>query len=115
MNAGIPFAVVALLGSLGVALPALAQADGPDFFRVVNVAGNDVLNMRTAPSASSRIVGIIPPGSTGVRNLGCQGGLSFAQWERATPAERAAAARQRWCRVDYRGTLGWANGRFLAE
>ena len=58
---------------------AIADASGPDFFRVTGVAADDVLNIREAPDAGSAKIGEIPPDGDGVRNLGCQGGLSFAE------------------------------------
>jgi uncharacterized protein YraI len=94
---------------------AFADADGPDFYRVVGVASNDVLNIRSEPIASAPKIGSIPPGADGVRNLGCEGGLSFAEWEVASPAERDAARHNRWCRIAYGGVEGWVTGRFLAE
>ncbi|MEX5729147.1 heat shock protein HslJ [Rhodovulum iodosum] len=106
-----------LIFSAAMALsgPVRAEADGPDFFRVTGVAAEDVLNLRAAPAADAEKVGEIPPDGDGIRNLGCEGGLSFAEWQQATEAERQAAARQRWCQVAYRGVEGWAAGRFLAE
>jgi len=92
-----------------------AEADGPDYFRVTGVAENDVLNIRGAPEAGAAKLGEIPWNGDGIRNLGCQGGLSFAEWEAATEAERKAAAQTRWCRVSYDGVEGWAAGWFLAE
>ena len=92
-----------------------ADADGPDFFRVVDVASNDVLNIRTQPTARSAIIGIIPPNGNGIQNLGCQGGLSYAQWQSASPAEREAARKRVWCQIYYRGVKGWVAGWFLAE
>ncbi|WP_436637830.1 SH3 domain-containing protein [Microbaculum sp. FT89] len=94
---------------------AFGEADGPDFFRVVNVAADDVLNIRAAPDADAERIGAIPPDADGVRNLGCQGGLSFAEWEKATPAEREAATHRRWCRVAWDGMEGFVAARFLAE
>lgn len=94
---------------------ALGDADGPDFFRVVDVADDDVLNMRAAASASSEIVGQIPHDGDGVQNLGCEGRMSYGEWAEASEEERAAAARRVWCRVSYAGQEGWSAGRFLAE
>jgi hypothetical protein len=81
----------------------------------VDVARGDVLNIRAEPRASASAVGAIPPGSDGVRNLGCRGGLTYAEWAEATPEERAAAARRRWCRVGWQGVEGWVAARYLAE
>lgn len=103
--------------TLVMAVPAIvrADADGPDYFRVVGVAEDDVLNIRAEASAGSTKTGAIPPDGNGIRNLGCQGGLSFAQWEKASQAQRDAAARKRWCQIEYKGTSGWVAGRFLGE
>lgn len=92
-----------------------AEADGPDYFRVVGVAPNDVLNIRSGPGAAYALVGTIAPNGNGIRNLGCEGGLTFAEWQAATPAQRDAAQGQRWCRIAYQGIEGWAAGRFLGE
>ena len=96
---------------------ARAEADGPDHFRVTGVAANDALNLRAAPNPKAAKVGVIPPGANCVRNLGCQGGLSFQEYSTLSPAQQKARLRQhpRWCRVEYRGVSGWAAGRFLAE
>jgi uncharacterized protein YraI len=62
-------------------------------YRVVNVAHDDVLNIRSGPSAGYEIVGSIPPRGRGVRIIGsCRG----------------------WCPVQYNGMSGWVNAAFLA-
>lgn len=107
---------------LGVALAfasafAVAEADGPDFYEVRGVASDDVLNMRAEPSPEARKVGEIPPSSRCIRNLGCQGGLSFREFTELSPAEQAERqrAQPRWCKVEYQGVTGWVAGRYLAE
>jgi len=109
------FLIVAVFLSACLVTQAIADASGPDFFRVTGVAADDVLNIRAAPDAASVKIGQIPPDGEGVRNLGCQGGLSFAEWQSASETERAAAADARWCRIDYQGIEGWVAGRYLAE
>ncbi|MCF6272192.1 MAG: META domain-containing protein [Rhodobacteraceae bacterium] len=96
-------------------LPALSEADGPDFFRVVNVSSDDVLNIRADSNSDSAIIGTIPPGAQGVRNLGCVGGMTFAEYDAATDAERAAGALRGWCNVEYDGVTGWASQKYLRE
>lgn len=86
------FTVAAL--AVSVTTSALATADGPDFLRVVGVASDDVLWIRSGPSARTRKLGAIPFDARGVRNLGC---------------------RNRWCRVQYRGVRGWSHIRYLRE
>ncbi|MCV6823890.1 MULTISPECIES: MliC family protein [Halocynthiibacter] len=92
-----------------------AEASGPDYYRVTGVSADDVLNIRAQPKASATKVGQIPANGDGLQNLGCVGEMSFAEWEKASEAERAAAAKKRWCEIEYAGTRGWVAGWFLAE
>jgi hypothetical protein len=96
---------------------ALATADGPDHFSLRDVAAGDVLNIRAEPDAKARKVGEIPAGGQCIRNLGCQGGLSFQEFSSLSPAQQQQRLRvnPRWCRVEYRGATGWVAGRYLAE
>lgn len=94
---------------------AFAEASGPDFFRVIGIAPSDVLNIRAEAGADHAKVGEIPPDADGMRNLGCAGGLNFAEWQNASEDERAAAMKRRWCKIDYAGVQGWVAARFLAE
>lgn len=100
-----------------VAGTASAEADGPNHFRITGVAGNDVINLRAAPSSKATKVGAIPPQANCVVNLGCQGGLSFHEYSTLNHAQQKERLRQhpRWCRVEYRGLTGWVAGRFLTE
>lgn len=99
------------------ALPrlAFATADGPDYYAVTGVASTDVLNIRAEPSPHGTKVGQIPHDGRGLQNLGCQGGPSFAEWEKMSAAERERAKRQRWCKIRYNGREGWVAGWFLTE
>ena len=85
--------------SLATVTPAAAQhndcAHGPDFYRVRNVASNDHLNVRSSPTNRSGRVGAIPYNGVRIRCIGpCKG---------------------RWCKVDWFGTVGWVNMRYLGE
>ncbi len=97
--------------------PAAATADGPDFFQVTGVAATDTLNLREAPDAQATKVGEIPPDGTCIRNLGCQGGLTFQAFTELPKSDQEKRLKEnpRWCRVEYRGMTGWAAGRFLRE
>lgn len=107
--------VLAFLSLLALPVtPARADADGPDRFRVV-VSPGSALNLRAGPSTADARIGRIPAAADGLVNLGCEGGLSFAEWQKAGPEERAAAAKTRWCRIDYNGAIGWVAARYLAE
>ncbi|MDG4594852.1 MAG: SH3 domain-containing protein [Candidatus Contendobacter sp.] len=94
-----------------------AEVDGPDFYVVRGVARDDVLNMRAEPNPQARKVGEIPPDGTCIRNLGCKGGLTFAEFTELSPAEQKKHQREnpRWCKVEYQGVAGWVAGRYLGE
>ena len=64
-------------------------------YRVVDVAPNDVLNIRSGPNADLPIVGRIPPVGRGVRITGACSG--------------------KWCPIDYQGMRGWVNTQYLAS
>ena len=112
-GARVVVAAVLVLGSAA----AFATADGPDHFAVRGVAAADVLNIRAGPDAGARKLGRIPSGASCIRNLGCQGGLSYQEFSTLSPEQRQQREREspRWCRVEYRGVTGWVAGRYLAE
>src|SRR5262245_44594868 len=91
-----PFAVAMLaLASLSVPalVPGRALATEERTYRVVGVASDDVLNIRSGPSAGYRVVAEIPPSGRGLRLSGpCRG----------------------WCPVSYTGAIGWVHARYLA-
>ena len=99
---------------LGPAL-ALAEADGPDFYRLADVAADGMLNLHAGPGTEHPVVGTIAANADGIANFGCVGGITLDQWAGASAEERAAARDRRWCRVGYDRTIGWAAGRHLAE
>ena len=72
-----------------------ATADGPDYYKVRNVEYWDVLNIRKWPSHKSRIIDIIPSDGRGIRNE--------VRYVRG------------WCLINYHGTQGWVNCKYLAE
>ena len=110
------FGSAVLFGCAAVAtLGGFAQDGGPDYLRVSGVSPGSALNLRAQPSIEAPIIGRMPANSDGLRNLGCSGGLSFAEYQNASAAERATGARRRWCRVEFRGTEGWAAGWYLVE
>ncbi|MGB5830912.1 MAG: SH3 domain-containing protein [Thiohalocapsa sp.] len=109
-------ALVAALVVAGGGL-AMAEADGPDYYRVVGVAEDDVLHIRKAADPQADKVGSMPPDADCVRNLGCQGGLSYREFSTLTEPERAERLKRhpRWCKIEYLGVTGWVAGRYLAE
>ncbi len=107
--------VAAFAASLACAAPSFAWAEGPDAFRVVGIASGHSLVLRAGPDLLYPVAGAIPANATGVRNLGCKGGLTHLEWERASTRERAMNTERRWCRVRHGGVVGWAHAKFLRE
>jgi hypothetical protein len=64
-------------------------------FVVTNVARNDVLNVRSGPSADYDVVGELEPGGSGIAITG--------------------ACRSNWCPVKRQSINGWVNRLFLAS
>jgi hypothetical protein len=107
---------IALLAATAMSCAtAHAEADGPDFLRVIGVGVGSVLNVRSGPGLGHPAVGSLAFDADGIRNLGCEGGPTFAEWQEATPDEREAARKRRWCRIEHGGTVGWAAGWHLGE
>src|SRR5262249_12544062 len=76
-------------------VPPQSKAAPEPSFIVVNVARDDVLNVRNGPSSESAVVGGLEPGSRGVTVTGeCQ---------------------LRWCPVDHPSARGWVNSTYLAR
>jgi hypothetical protein len=98
--------------------PALrAEADGPDFWQVRDVARDDVLNVRQYADFRAQKIGEIPPDAQCIKNRGCRGGLSYHEFTTLSEAEKARVLKlhPRWCRVSYQGQTGWVAGRYLQE
>jgi hypothetical protein len=102
---------------LAVAGSAHATADGPDNYRVRGVSPQRHLILRAEPSTASDPLARVPSDATCLRSFGCQGGLTFEEFTTLSVEDqrRRAAENPRWCKVDYRGTVGWVAGRYLAE
>jgi SH3-like domain-containing protein len=77
------------------ATPAAARQE---LYRVVGIAPGDQLNIRERPDAEADIVGAIPPNTRRLQGFGCTDD---------TPS------RQAWCRVRYRGVVGWVRETFI--
>ncbi len=102
---------VILLGSLWATVAAAKDERWPALFDVTGVAPNDVLNIREAPNAGSRIVGTLAPDATGIEvirpnpdeswavvNTGeGHGWVSLAYLERTDGASRSAGPDIRHC------------------
>ncbi len=92
-------------------------ADGPDHWSVTGVASWDVLNIRVKPHYKAMKVGSIPYNGNCVQNLGCEGGLTIDEYATLSPKQRKKLLKKRpvWCKVNYKNTLGWVNGKYLQE
>jgi hypothetical protein len=91
-----------------VSLTPMAQAtSGPGCLIVTNVAEDDALNMRSRPSASSRIVDQLVPGQHGIIHLDAPCTPLSSPWP------------QRWCRVSHYNaevvTHGWVKARYVRD
>ena len=84
-----------------------AATSGPGCLTVVNVARNDVLNIRARPSSESRIVGSLIPLRHGIIHLDGDCRPKSVSWG------------NRWCPVThYDGdgvTKGWVKARFVRD
>lgn len=91
---------------LGWFSPAVATS-GPGCLVVVNVAPDDVLNMRARASASAAIVDRLVPGGHGIIHLDGKCTPTTKPWPK------------RWCPVTHyngdRVTQGWVKARFVRD
>lgn len=104
---------VASLGGLTVF--AFAQAGGPEYFRVIELRSDEGLRVRAQAKQDAKTVGRIPSGTDGVKNLGCKGGLTAKQWEKANAARKKEDQRAGWCEVEFKEVKGWVQRRLLAD
>jgi uncharacterized protein YecT (DUF1311 family)/uncharacterized protein YraI len=112
-SAGRVFRIAAALA--GLTAVALAQAGGPEYFRIIELKTDDNVNVRAQPRADSKVVGKIPKSTDGVKNHGCKGGLTAKQWEKATAARKKEDQRASWCEVEYKDVKGWLSRRLLVD
>lgn len=82
------------------ALPTDRAPSKVDTFRVVNVATDDVLNLRSGPGTQHGIVKGMPPDATGVSVFECKSVIGYG-WQ--------------WCRAEWDGHTGWASACCLQE
>jgi uncharacterized membrane protein len=89
---------LAPLRIVGAGSPPAGNSPAGVIYRVTGVEPDDVLNIRARPEASAERVGAIPADGAGIRLLG--------------PAARVGQST--WREIEYEGTRGWVNARFLA-
>jgi hypothetical protein len=109
------FALAALFAAL--ASPVLATADGPDAWRVIGVAPDDVLNVRVGPGTDYFVITALPHNARGLQVGTCTPTVTQAQYFALSPQmQQRLNGYSAWCVVIWGGQqLGWVNRRFLAE
>ena len=92
----LPHKFLAFVVALALIVPALSQSAYAcaccDTYQVTGVEDWDVLNVRSRPSARSRIVGALEPGTCGIDIL---------------------RERRGWLKIRFGDTHGWVNGRYI--
>jgi len=83
------------LTSVACSFSVYAEADGPDYWQVRDVAKHDVLNMRSKPDFKARKTGEIPYDARCIRNMGCRGGLTFDEFTTLPETEKQQILKQR--------------------
>ena len=93
------FAALLSLSTLSTILsPSHAYAQiNSRYVKVDKLAPGRVLWIRAGPGLRSKRIGFLPSTARHIRSLGC---------------ERTVLGH--WCEIRYRGTRGWASGRYLA-
>ncbi len=89
-----------------------AVAGGPDYYRIKS---DEAVNVHEKHNSDSKILGTIPAGTGGLKNLGCSGITPFEEWTKLSPEEQSEAKEKIWCRISYKGLDGWAQNKYLAE
>lgn len=85
--------------------PAHATADGPDCWNVKGVAPGDMLNIRARPNMQSKVIGRIPPKARGLDNV----------TDEYPDSDTAPYPYPGWCKIGYKGIIGWVACRFLTD
>ncbi|MGY6704242.1 hypothetical protein [Roseinatronobacter sp.] len=100
--------------------PGDAQHDGhgPDAWRVIDVAPDDVLNLRMGPGTQYPVIGSFAPDESGLVQTTCVPFMPYGHGMALSPESRASLdLPPRWCLMasaDAR-RQGWVSARFLAE
>ncbi len=92
--------------------PVLAEADGPDFYQIKGKVSAQLFESKTE---KSKLVVLVPPGTNGLKNKGCEGGPSFAEWQKMNAEEQAKSKESIWCQVEFFGRAGWVKNKYLKE
>lgn len=101
---------------LAITDEAWAEADGPDAWRVIDVAANDRLNVRMGPGTGYPVIGQFAHDARGLHQITCVPLLTPERHFEMTEAERNALP-PRWCLMQgpELRIKGWVAQRYLAE
>ena len=107
----------ALMLSLLSTSVVMAEADGPDFFKVTGVAAGDTLRIHKEPHAKSKVIGEANFRADCLKNLGCKGGLTFVESMNLSEKEKAKIRKERprWCKIAFDGVEGWVFAHYITE
>lgn len=110
-----PIALAAILAC--TTTTAYATADGPDFWRVWNVAADDVLNVRVGPGANYPKITSIEHDADRLKVIVCVPTTTRNQWFQLSQSmQEKLAAMSAWCLIQrHSEQLGWVNRRYLTE
>lgn len=107
--------ILTLLTILGQV--AHATADGPDAWRVQNVASHDHLNARVGPGTSYFVIDALPYNARQVQVVFCTPTTTREQYFALSyHQQQQLNGYATWCLVNWNGQQrGWVNRRFLTE
>ncbi len=92
--------------------PAHAEAGGPDFYKIEGKVSAQLLEDK---GDMSKLVVLIPPDTNGLKNMGCEGGPSYTEWQDMSLEEQAQSKENIWCKIEFYGHEGWVKNIYLSE
>lgn len=97
--------------------PAFSTADGPDAWRVVNVAADDTLNVRFGPTTTYDVKSELPYNQNNLQITTCVPLINKPDGDFMTVEQQNMRKNMpSWCLISLNGeALGWVNTRFLGE
>ncbi len=118
-KAGAIGAMAGMIVMLGAgAAQAQLHGHGPDAWQVIDVAPDDVLNLRMGPGTRYPIIGEFAPDETGLVQVTCVPFMTYEQGMNLSPATRSQLdLPPRWCLMTSADSRrqGWVSAQFLAE
>ena len=75
---------------------ASAEASGPDYFQIT---ADQAVILYEKSDLNAKVLGLIPANTTGLKNLGCTGFVTYEEW----------------CKISYKDQMGWIQNIHLGE